>query len=162
MHHPRLPIRIRFMSVCLLLFFGCDSGLEPPSAPENGAISGTVSYEGPWPNDSTLFDLRFVALRVIPQSAEDIVSEFAQQRVVLSMGLERPAEEDSFFVPAVTTGPYVYSGIAIQQSSNVFDWVPIGLYSENAGIFQVLPNDTVRIHVHVDFNNLPPFPPVSN
>lgn len=162
MHNPSIPLFMRFLLVAVLCLSGCDNGLAPPDAPELGAIAGTVSYEGPWPADSTLFDLRFVAMRIVPQSADDIVSEFGLQRVVLSQGLERPASEDSFFISSVTTGPYVYSGVAIQQSDNVFDWVPIGLYAEDAGIFQVLPNDTARVHVHVDFNNIPPFPPESN
>lgn len=144
------------------LTVGCDTGLVPPTAPDRGFISGTVSYEGPWPSDSTLFDLRFVALRVIPESADDIISEFSKQRVVLSTGLKRPVSADTFFVALVTTGPYVYSGVAIQQSTSAFDWLPVGLYQENAGIFQVLPDDTTYLHVHVDFNNIPPFPPVSN
>ncbi len=156
MHHPWLPALILF------LFVGCDNGLAPPDAPDHGSIHGTVSYEGPWPSDSTLLDLRFVALRIVPQSADDIIGEFSKQRVVLSPGLNRPAEADTFSISSVTTGPYVYSGVAIQQSSNVFDWVPIGLYNDNAGIFQVLPNETTQIHIHVDFNNIPPFPPVSN
>ncbi len=140
---------------------GCDNGLTPPAAPERGVISGTVTYEGPWPADSVLFDVRFVAMRIIPESQDDIVSEFSKQRVVLSAGLRRPIDADAFVVPSVTTGPYVYSGVAIQQSDNVFDWLPVGLYTENAGIFQVLPDDTTFLHVHVDFNNIPPFPPVT-
>lgn len=165
MYHPWLPAPVRFLAFFAVLLTGlsagCDNGLVPPDAPERGAISGTVSYTGPWPPDSSLFDVRFVALRIVPESADDIVSEFSKQRVVLSNGLDRPATADTFFVPAVTTGPYVYSGVAIQQSSNVFDWVPIGLYDENAGIFQVLPGDTTVLHIEVDFNNIPPFPPVS-
>ncbi len=162
MHHLNRPILILFLFIMPLLLTGCDSGLVPPEAPDRGFISGTVSYEGPWPADSTLFDLRFVALRIIPEGENDIINEFGQQRVVLSNGLDRMAEQDSFFISLVTTGPYVYSGVAIQQSSSAFDWLPVGLYQEDAGIFQVLPNDTTRIHIHVDFNNIPPFPPVSN
>ena len=155
----RSPISILFV---LLLFLGCDNGLVPPEDPARGSISGTVSYTGSWPDPATLFDIRFVAMRIVPESTQDIVDEFGRQRVVLSNGLQRPTTSDSFFISSVVTGPYVYSGVAIQQSNNVFDWLPVGLYSENAGIFQVLPNETTHIHVHVDFDNIPPFPPTSN
>lgn len=156
MYNLWLPI------VILFTLIGCDNGLEPPSTPETGTLEGTISYEGPWPADSTLFDLRFVAMRIIPQSADDIVTEFGKQRVQLSQGLKRPAERDTFQINFVPTGPYVYSGVAIQQTTNIFDWLPVGLYNDDAGIFKILPNETTRIHVHVDFNNIPPFPPVSN
>lgn len=155
---------MRYFVILLLCLAcpACDHGLVPPDDPQRGAISGTVSYEGPWPDLSSVFDIRFVALRIVPQSAQDIIDEFERQRVVLSRGLRRPATSDTFFVGSVITGPYVYCGIAIQQSSNVFDWVPVGLYTENAGIIQVNPDDTTHVHIHVDFNNPPPFPPVSN
>ena len=162
MRHLHLPTLILLLSGVCVFTAGCDSGLVPPAAPETGAIRGTVSYAGAWPADSTLFDVRFVAMRIVPTGQEDIISEFGKQRVVLSEGLDRPAEADTFFIAGVTTGPYVYSGVAIQQSSNVFDWLPVGLYEENAGIFQVLPNATTEIHVQVDFENIPPFPPVMN
>lgn len=162
MYNPRLPSFILLLFVSTAVIAGCDSGLVPPEAPDRGFISGTVSYQGPWPADSSLFDLRFVALRIIPTGEQDIISEFGQQRVVLSTGLDRPVESDSFFVAQVTTGPYVYSGVAIQQSTNAFDWLPVGLYNENAGIFQVTPGDTTHIHINVDFDNIPPFPPVAN
>ncbi len=162
MCHPVRPLYILFLCTALFLPAGCDSGLVPPEAPDRGFISGTVSYTGDWPADSSLFDLRFVAMRIVPTSADDIITEFGKQRVVLSQGLERLALQDSFFVSLVTTGPYVYSGVAIQQSSNAFDWLPVGLYQEDAGIFQVLPNDTTFIHINVDFTNIPPFPPVPN
>jgi hypothetical protein len=156
MYHPT------FLLLLLFLLMGCDHGLVPPDDPARGAISGTITYEGPWPDVDSLIDIRFVALRIIPEEADDIIREFEQQRVVLSQGLTRSAVRDTFLVGSVITGPYVYSGIAVQQSSNLFDWRPVGLYSENAGIFQVLQDDTTRIQIHVDFNNLPPFPPVSN
>ena len=146
----------------LFLILGCDHGYVPPEDPARGAISGTVTYEGAWPASESLFDVRFVAMRVVPEGPQTIIDEFEKQRIVLSQGLRRPTTADSFFIASVITGPYVYSGIAIQQSSNVFDWLPVGLYADNAGIIQVTPNDTAFIHVHVDFNNPPPFPPVAN
>lgn len=153
------PKRLLFI---LLFVLGCDNGLVPPDDPARGAISGTISYEGDWPDPATLFDIRFVALRIIPESSQDIIDEFSQQRVVLSSGLTRPTTSDSFFIGSIVTGPYVYNGVAIQQSSNVFDWLPVGLYTDNAGIITVAPEETTRVHVHVDFNNIPPFPPVQN
>ena len=162
MYHPRVPFFVLLLLVSTVVIIGCDSGLVPPDAPDRGSIQGTVSYSGTWPADSSLFDLRFVAMRIIPTGADDIIAEFGQQRVVLSQGLDRPVESDSFFISEVTTGPYVYSGVAIQQSSNAFDWLPVGLYQEDAGIFQVLPNETTQLHINVDFDNIPPFPPVTN
>ncbi len=152
----------KYLLLAVFLSSGCDSGLEPPDDPARGAISGIITYEGPWPDVDSLIDIRFVALRIIPEDARDIIEEFEKQRVVLSRGLVRPAERDSFFIGSVITGPYVYSGVAIQQSTNIFDWRPVGLYTEDAGIFQVNPDDTTHIQIHVDFNHIPPFPPVVN
>lgn len=162
MYDPKyLYFLLLSLTGCALLT-GCDNGLVPPEDPARGAISGTITYEGTWPDVDSLRDIRFVALRIIPEEAADIISEFEKQRVVLSQGLVRPAERDSFFVSAVISGPYVYSGVAIQQSANIFDWRPVGLYDANAGIFQVNPDDTTFIQIHVDFDNIPPFPPVAN
>ena len=107
-------------------------------------------------------ECRFVAFRVVPRSVDDIIREFNRQQLRFSEELDPNVEDDAFSIPALEVGPYVYSGIAYRQSDNPFDWVPIGLYEENSGIFQIRPGESTQIHINVDFNNLPPFPPVSN
>ncbi len=143
----------------LFLFAGCDSGLEPPDIETDpvGVINGTVTYSGEWPPADSLHDLRFVALKSIPQSATDIVSDF--QNLPFSGTLDFNVEQDTFTVENIKKGVYVYNVIAQQYGDNILqDWRPVGLYEETDGLITVN-DDTVSIAIHVNFDNLPPFPP---
>lgn len=143
----------------LFLIASCEGGLEPPSIDSEpiGVIHGIINYSGDWPPADSLHELRFVALKSTPQSATDIISDF--QNIPVSEKLDYFVERDTFMVSDVRNGAYVYNAIAQQYGGNIFnDWRPIGLYEENSGVI-VIQGDTVSITIHVDFQNLPPFPP---
>lgn len=153
-HRSILFILTVFTTITL---WGCEGGLEPPQtepSPE-GVISGTVHYTGNWPPSSELQDLRFVPLKIVPQSPTDLLSDF--QNLGFSDKLDFNVESDTFLVDDLQNGVYVYNVIA-QQFGGSFDWRPVGVYEENDGVI-ILEGDTIRITIEVDFDNLPPFPP---
>lgn len=141
------------------LFASCEGGLEPPMEETNptGVITGTVTYSGKWPPADSLEDLRFVPLKSPPQTAQDIFSDI--ENLVFSQQLNFFVERDTFTVTDVPNGVYVYNTVAQQFGGIIFsDWRPVGLYKENDGII-IVDADTTSITIHVDFSNLPPFPP---
>jgi len=135
----------------------CDRGLEPPhdEISPTGAISGTVNYSGEWPPQSQLQDLRFVPLKTVPQSMNDILADF--QNLQFSNRLSYNVDSDSFLLEDVVNGVYQYNAV-VQQYGGIFDWRPVGVYDDNDGVITV-EGETVHIHIEVDFDNLPPFPP---
>ena len=50
-------MRVLLLLALLLIYTGCDHGLEPPDAPPFGSIRGTVTYVGPlwWNRTITTF-----------------------------------------------------------------------------------------------------------
>lgn len=152
---------ISFVLIFSALFFfaGCEGGLEPPPVePEpTGVITGIVTYSGNWPPADSLEDLRFVPLKSVPQTAQDIFADI--NNLVFSEQLDFFVERDTFRVEKVQNGAYIYNSIAQKFGNNIFeDWRPVGLYEENDGVI-IINDDTVSISIHVDFENLPPFPP---
>jgi len=136
----------------------CDDGLVVPDAELSGAIAGEITYLNveAWPPDSSIFDLRFVALRFIPVDTADFLQ---LNRMEISNGLRRRVASDTFFIGGVDPGTFPYSGVAYQFSDDIFDWRPIGVVTENNGIFSVANGETTHVHVVVDFKNPPIFPP---
>lgn len=158
MKHFRIISVFLLLSV-LLILINCEGGLEPPIKDENptGVITGVVTYSGTWPPADSLEDLRFVPLKSVPQTAQDIFADI--NNLVFSEKLDYYVERDSFIVEDVKNGVYVYNAIAQQYGGNIFaDWRPVGLYTDNDGII-IVDGDTTSITIHVDFQNLPPFPP---
>jgi hypothetical protein len=68
------------------------------------------------------------------------------------------AEED-ITLSGVAAGSFVYSGVAQKFGPGLFEWRPVGLVTDNGGIFVVTANETTTVDVTVDFDDLPPFPP---
>ena len=139
----------------------CEGGLEPPPfEPEPyGAISGTVTYTGDWPPEYELRELIFVPIKFTPSTFTEILSEFLLDNLKSSERLQFYVESDSFFVGELENGAYVYNIIANQFGLNQLnDWRPVGVYDENDGTI-LIEGDTVQVAIHVDFDNLPPFPP---
>ncbi len=143
-----------------LMVGGCLESLEPEPEEVNptGTIRGRVTYTGPWPSEDRLVDLRFVAMKYVPRTESDIFAALLTGDLVSSAGLRRNVEVDTFSVQNVPNGMYVYNGIARQKSALLTDWDALGIYTPNNGRFEINGNE-IFIEVHVDFNNLPPFPP---
>lgn len=147
------------LALLVLLIMGCEGGLEPPlEDPEPvGVIIGTVTYSGEWPPEDELRLLFFVPLPFIPNQFSDILLEIDNLRT--SDELKRNVDEDTFIVDEVLNGAYVYNIIANQFGPQILlDWRPLGVYTENDGVI-IVEGDTTEISIHVDFNQLPPFPP---
>lgn len=155
------PLSIPFaLLLCASLFFAsCEGGLEPPMDEPNptGVITGTITYTGEWPPEDSLKELRFVPLKSPPQTAQDIFADI--DNLVFSEQLDFYVERDTFTVNNVPNGVYVYNTVAQQYGERILqDWRPVGVYDENNGMI-IVEGDTSSISIHVDFDNLPPFPP---
>lgn len=148
---PLLPALGLFLALA-----ACDHGLAPPDEPQFGAVDVRVSYEGPWPPADSLFDLRFVAFRFVPQDTADF---FRLTELVFSDRLQYNVDSERVFVDELAAGTFPYSGIAQRFSANILDWRPVGLYEEDGGLFTVAAAETTRIEIRVNFLDLPPFPP---
>jgi len=139
-----------------LLSLSCDHGLEPPADPGFGTIEGRVTYVGDWPPAEELQDLRFVAMRFTPQDTSDF---FKLNEMEISGSLDTDVDSDNFTLSAATAGTYFYSGVAQKFDANLLSWRPVGLYTDNGGVFSVTSGQTVSISFIVDFDNPPVFPP---
>ncbi len=149
-------MRLLVLLALLLLYTGCDHGLEPPDAVPLGAIQGSITYthgRENWPSGDSLRDLRFFALPFVPQDTLDLFRDL--NVLVFSDRLAYRVESQQVFIDSVEAKTYVYSGVAQQFSRNIFDWRPVGL----APVFEVRPGEVTEIEIEVDFLNLPPFPP---
>ncbi|MBO6575437.1 MAG: hypothetical protein JJ896_08480 [Rhodothermales bacterium] len=147
---------IACLAVLLWIGAGCDHGLEPPEEVANGSISGTITYVGEWPPQSQVQDLRFVAMRFVPQDTLDFLQ---LNRMAISERLAYGVAEDTFTILDVEPGVFVYSGVAQQQTTDILSWRPVGLLQGDGGFFSVEPGQSASLSMTVDFSNLPVFPP---
>ena len=143
------------VAVALVVTVGCDQGIAPPEHERFGTISGTISYSTPWPPADGFVEIRFVALRFVPQDTADFLQ---LNRIEFSHPLAYGVVNDSFSIPDVAVGLFPYSGVARRATDDVFSWGPIGLLVENDGVFSVIEGETTHVHVDVDFANPPDFP----
>ena len=145
------------LSLCLgVLVSACDSGLQPPEDEGTGVITGTITYTGDWPDASQLQDLRFIAMRFVPRDTTDF---FRLNEMVISDGLPRNVQTHSFRIEDAPVGTYFYSGVAQKYSEDLLAGRPVGLVDGNGGLFTVTRGSTVTVHVDVDFDHPPDFPP---
>ncbi|MEZ4700168.1 MAG: hypothetical protein R2834_07540 [Rhodothermales bacterium] len=144
--------------IALIVASGCDHGLVPPERDAVGAVRGTITYTGAWPSPDSLFDLRFVGMRFIPQDTSDFLQ---LNRMVISPGLRRNVEQDTFFIGDIDEGVLVYNGIAEKFGPGILDWRPAALYEGGDGTIQIREGEVVTIDLYVDFSTRPPFPPAS-
>ncbi len=156
-HTSYVPLLIGLLAWGGLL--ACDHGLTPAAEPQ-GTIFVDIAYLDPgtqWPARDSLFDLRFVAMPFLPKDTADFLQ---LNLLAISRGLDTRTPRPQDTLPlAADAGVYVYSGVAENFADDLFAWRPVGLYEANGGVFEVLPGQTTRLSVTVDFTNRPPFPP---
>ena len=152
------PLALRPSLLALLLLAGCDHGLTPPEEPPFGAIRGVIVYADPdaWPPRSEVRDLRFVAMRFVPQDTADFLQ---LNRMEISETLAYGVARDTIRIDNVAVGFFPYTGVAQQVTPDILAWRPVGLLDGNGGFFEVRPGETTEVSVTVDFDNPPPFPP---
>ncbi len=144
-------------SVILLVFLaGCDKGLEPTSDIEpEGNLIVNITYEGDWPPPEAFLEYRFVGFDFFPEEVTDIL--FNLENLIISE--ERPlhgVESETIVFENISNRTIIYSALAWQHGPNIFeDWQAAG---ETREVYTIEGN-TVEIDLHVDFDNLPPFPP---
>lgn len=151
-----LAMRVLLPLVLLLIYVGCDHGLEPPDQAPLGSIRGTITYvdhPAAWPPRDSVVDLRFFALPFVPCDTLDLFRDLNQ--LVFSDRLAYRVPIENFAVDSVEAQLYLYSGVAQQFSRNLLDWRPVGLVD----FYQVRPGEEVELSITVDFNHPPLFPP---
>ena len=151
-----LPRGVIALMAGLLLVSGCDAGLKPPEDEGSGTISGTITYIGDWPGSADLKDLRFIAMRFVPQDTTDF---FRLNEMVISEKLPYRVATHSFTLQDVPAGTYFYSGVAQKYAEDLLAWRPVGLVEDDGGVFTLTRGGTVSIQMEVDFANPPIFPP---
>lgn len=137
----------------------CDGGLAPIEQEPDpfGVIIGSITYTGEWPPEEEFIQFFFVPLEFKPQTFLEVLADRDNLRP--SDRLNYGVDEDTFVVDELVNGTYIYNVIANQFGpSPILNWRPLGVYTENDGVITV-EGDTTYIHIDVDFNNLPPFPP---
>lgn len=148
----------KLLLFCVLIgLVACDGGLSPMEEVDPiGQIIVNISYSGDWPDSEDLHDLRFIAFRFMPQTPSDFTRI---TEMVISPRLEYFVDEQTVTLQNVRNGVFYYNAIGWQYGDDIFqDWRPAGIYTENDGMFEISGN-TVEIHVSVDFDDLPVFPP---
>ena len=156
MFRPAINLRVGgFVAVATLLFAACDGGLAPPVDTEPGVLAGEITYVGTWPDQSEIQDLRFVALRFVPQDTADFLQ---LNRLIASDPLTYGVDSESFVIRDVDPGVFPFSGVARRESTDLFSWGPLGLYETNDGIIEVGAGDSVHITILVNLDVLPDFP----
>lgn len=152
-------LHIRILLLLVLAATGCDHGIAPPSESDMGVIRAHITYvQAPenWPPSDSLFDLRFVAMRFVPRDTADLLQ---LNRLVFSDRLDENVPSATAIISGVEAGPFLYSGVAQKFGPDIFNWRPVGLVTENNGIFIVRAGETTDVSVVADFHNPPPFPP---
>ena len=165
-HSARYSTIPRFLTLRGLIFLiltsilasitACDSGLAPPEDLGTGSLDVRVTYSGEWPPAEELNDLRFIAMRFTPADTSDF---FRLNEMIISTRLDANVSSDAFRIEAAPTGTYFYTGIAQQFSNNLLSWRPIGLYTDNMGVFSIGRGQEITLDIRVDFADLPEFPP---
>lgn len=143
------------LPVAVVWLVGCDGGVSPPDDERRGTIAGVIEYSAPWPPEDQFREIRFVALRFVPEDTADFLQ---LNRIEFSNPLRYGVPRDSFVIGAVPVGLFPFSGVARQRTEDIFSWGPIGLYDENGGVFDVIEDETTFVSVIVDFANPPSFP----
>lgn len=152
--HPAMPIKVGLFTL-LLFLIGCDHGLAPPPTPPYGVIQGTVFYRGDWPPPDSLYDIRFIAFRFIPEDTTDF---FRLNEMVISHRLRTHVTTDTFSLQQVAPGTFPYAGVAYKWGAGLLDWRPVG---QVEAPFTVHAGETTKVTVYANFDHPPPFPPRS-
>lgn len=141
----------------LLLLAGCDGGLAPPPPSPLATIEGTVYYSGRWPPPDSVRELRFVAMRFVPQSALDLLLRFNE--LVISDTLRRFVDTDTFRVvldlEGVVADTFLYSGIAWKFGPGLLDWRPLVVYDRP---LILRPGERRPLVLEADFQHPASFP----
>jgi len=166
---------IALLSIFVLLFSGCEGGIEPRAEKHSG-FGGRIIFIGEWPDSVTRTHL------VVFKDPLNSISDFSLQNIRF-VSVEIPfgssqysySSKDSSVLPG--TGlfePGEYAYVAVAQSSktdvslNREDWFVVGLYynegdTSGPGILRIPENTFVEnVIIVCDFNNPPPQPPGGN
>ena len=158
-----------------LVFISCDKGLEP-SAPvlTVEGFKGTVNFVSAWP-DSAIFTVLAVFQNPLLSAADFNVTNI---KFVSNPIVNKPTTFSynslTDFLPLlpenIKAGEYSY--VAVIQSASATlslerrNWYIVGVYYAAGDTTKpgklVIPSNTVvdNINIRVDFNNLPPQPPL--
>jgi hypothetical protein len=166
---------IFFFSILVLIFYGCDGGIEPQPENTQTGFGGKITFIGQWPDSVTRTHL------VVFKEPLNSISDFSIQNIryvsgEITFGITGYVYDsrDSAVLPETgltEIGDYAYVAVAQSAEQNVSlnraDWFVVGLYyntdSTNPGTLHIPENTFVdNINITCDFNNPPPQPPGGN
>ncbi|NND70092.1 MAG: hypothetical protein HKN43_00775 [Rhodothermales bacterium] len=153
---PHNNLRVGGFVLGLALFgLSCDGGLAPANNDSPAILSGTIMYSGTWPDVSEVQDLRFVALRFVPEDTADFLQ---LNRLEASNSLRYGVQSDTFVIRNIEPGLFPFNGVARRKTADLLSWSPLGLYLANDGIIELDAGDSIHVEMMVDLDNPPDFP----
>ena len=152
---PKSPQVFLPVAAILVVAGACESVIEPPAETIPGAIRAEITYVSAWPPANEFVDIRFVAMRFVPQDTTDFLQ---LNRLEFSNRLSYGVPSQSVVLPEVPVGAYPFAVVARQRTSDILSWEALGIYGEDGGVIQVAAGETSMVSVEVDFNSLPEFP----
>lgn len=160
-----------WLAVFVLLWSGCDKGLEPLNEPSG--FSGVIRFKN-WPPPDSALELRLAAFEQYPSDTSSILQAlFTGQAVVYppvgSTGFPKFVDSISYVFSdegaIIKVTEYRYVALAWRYGTNfLVDWRPAAVHTTAPGTFEPAPvrvllhRITPNIDLDVDFYNLPPKP----
>lgn len=170
---------VRLLAVLVLLYSGCDKGLEPIDNPSG--FTGTIRFRN-WPTPDNVWELRLIAFKKFPSSdSAGILQQLVSGNIDVYPPIGSPAFKkfdstqtrhlDSLQYSFLTQGTtlkvtnYEYIVVGWRYSgTDFFAWRPAGVYAVQPGSFEPKPLRVLlhrifpNIDIEVDFSNPPPKP----
>ncbi|MCS7000249.1 MAG: hypothetical protein RML15_08290 [Bacteroidota bacterium] len=156
--------------VLVLVFSGCDGGLDPTALPPEAIISGRLLVRGgkeTYPPPDSLRDLRVVAFRTIPRDSSVIAAVLSGQAYFT----QTPVIDSTHYTITIPFGentpePLRLEYIAVAQlyGPNLFgDWRVVGVYATDTlwtprALTVSRGERRTDIDITIDFRNPPPQP----
>lgn len=157
--------KILLFFTLVILFTGCDGGLEPHKAIELSYIRGKIFYKNgkdKWPPIDSVKDMRVVAFKDYPP--KDILTEVTGGNAIFTQESTGIMVDSSEFEIIIKDAPVKFNYIVVAQNyGSIFEWRAVGVYTTTGDVNKpssllVEQGKSYYLNLTVDFNNLPPQP----
>jgi hypothetical protein len=156
----------------LVIYEGCDKGIEPRPAGEIPGFSGRITFIGTWPD--SIQRTHIVAFDSLLESPDDFTIfnlKFVGDTIPYGAHFYDFDSRNNPYVP-ITSGTFSYIAVVQQKTIDLSlsrkDWTVVGIYYTNGDTIHpaslTIPEKTLvkNINIWCDFNNPPPQPPGGN
>ena len=158
-----------FLFIILLIFEGCDKGIEPRPADEVPGFGGRITFVGTWPDSvKRTFIVAFDSLLEEPNDFSLYNLKFISDSIPTGVSFyDFDSRKDP--VVSIEAGNYAYVVVVQQKTPTISlrrqDWIVAGVYYAYGDTTHpgelIIPQKTFvrNINIWCDFNNPPPQPP---